>query len=399
MSNSERSINPARVHVVVGGQFGSEAKGHVAHRIIRREAAWRGSGIGVVSVRVGGPNAGHTAVDDNGVAWPLRTVPVGAVTTGVPCVISAGSEVEMPVLIQELDALASGGWDMAGRLFIDPEVTLIDSGHHAVESAELPGDSDHAEGGSLVARIGSTGKGIGAARAARAMRTAARLADAPDWIAVLGAYGVAVRDTGELLGGLLGAGAALVLEGTQGFGLGQHAGHYPYVTSQDCRAIDVLAQAGVNPWQLDRMLGGPRWNGDRMLQVWVVVRPYPIRVAGNSGPLRGETTWDDLDLPAEITTVTHKVRRVGLWDPELVRAAVLANGGGQGGPAWDSTVRLAFTMTDQVVPGLAGMNGRSELADDEKLMTQLGEWLMLAEKSGAPVALITTGPNTGIWIQ
>jgi adenylosuccinate synthase len=64
----------------------------------------------------------------------------------------------------------------------------------------------------------------------------------------------------------------------------------------------------------------------------MVIRCHPIRVAGDSGPLAGETTWEQIANEAglagdirEFTTVTAKVRRVGRFDPKIVRRAIQAN--------------------------------------------------------------------------
>ena len=46
------------VTVVVGGQFGSEGKGKVAHHFARTQKA-------SIVVRVGGTNSGHTVVTDS----------------------------------------------------------------------------------------------------------------------------------------------------------------------------------------------------------------------------------------------------------------------------------------------------------------------------------------------
>ena len=57
-----------------------------------------------------------------------------------------------------------------------------------------------------------------------------------------------------------------------------------------------------------------------------------VRVAGNSGPMANETTWDAIgaalgvtDDLTEFTTVTRKVRRVGEFDLAPVKAAFQAN--------------------------------------------------------------------------
>jgi adenylosuccinate synthase len=67
-------------------------------------------------------------------------------------------------------------------------------------------------------------------------------------------------------------------------------------------------------------------------EITLVLRAHPIRVAGNSGPLKGETSWAEIakgaGLPAdfhELTTATRKVRRVGTFDPELLRKAIEVN--------------------------------------------------------------------------
>ena len=139
------------------------------------------------------------------------------------------------------------------------------------------------------------------------------------------------------------------IEGTQGYGLGLHHPNYPQVTSSDCRAIDFMAMAGVSPWD----------TAVEDLQVWLVFRPYPIRVAGNSGPMLGETTWEQLGLAQERTTVTQKVRRVGHWDPKLARDAVYANGG----PS--EHLYLALTMADQLDASVSGVTEQYNLEKSE----------------------------------
>ena len=294
----------------------------------------------VVNVRVGGPNAGHSVVgrcpkecgqDDSGHhVWRLRQVPVAAVTNErASLVIAAGSEIDPGVLDREIEELDSAGYDASGRLLVDQSATVLTSDHVAEE-----------ENNDIQQRLGSTAKGIGSARADRIWRTAERVGDRDDIFAH-----VEVLDTAHQLEVFLRNDAAVVVEGTQGYALGLHTENYPFVTSGDCRAIDFLAQAGISPWQTS----GPYTDVD--LKVVVCLRPYPIRVAGNSGQLKGETSWDELGLPVEHTTVTQKIRRVGEWDAELAQAALRANGGPRAG-----VVYVALTMLDSVEPAVAGQN-------------------------------------------
>ena len=358
--------------VIVGGQFGSEAKGHVTAQVIRRSIA---NDQPVVNIRVAGPNAGHSARDDNDNMHAFRTIPIGLVSAN-PLVkghIAAGSEIDMDVLRAELRRMNEYGLPI--RLTIDPEVTLLEAQHKQTEAVK-----------DLVERIGSTGKGIGAARADRLLRGARRLGDAPDLVAELQAAGVGVE---ELNLGDLKGNTHVVIEGTQGFGLGLHTGFYPQCTSSDTRAIDFLAMAGISPWD-------PAFKYGKF-HVWVVLRPFPIRVAGNSGPLLGETTWDELGLPEERTTVTKKVRRVGAWDPILAWEAVRANGGAP-------VVRVALTMLDQVIPELEGISSKRELTNYFDKQTNLdlfitfSEWTERVLDTGAPLAMVTTSDDTAVWL-
>lgn len=347
-------IVKGKISVVVGAQFGSEGKGAVAARLATEAV---NPDRHVVAVRVAGPNAGHTVVDAKGLPWALRQVPVAAVSNPhATLIIAAGSEIDQEVLDSEVDALDKAGFEVSTRLVIDPQATILTAGHKAQEAAN-----------NLVGRIGSTGKGIGAARADRLMRTAQTWGDVhPEaWNG----------DSTALLHNYLLTGAHIVIEGTQGFGLGLHAGFYPKCTSSDTRAIDFLAMTGVMPW--DPAVGE--------FEVWAVARTFPIRVAGDSGPLAGETTWEQLGLMPELTTVTKKVRRVGEWDPDLVWRAVQANGGAP-------TVRLALTMVDYIYPEIANMDGP---VLGRVIPKDVLDYLsMIEDQTGARIGLVGTSAST-----
>lgn len=339
--------------VIVGGQYGSEAKGAATAGLIERNRHRP-----VYNVRVAGPNAGHTAYDKTGRAWPLRQVPVGAVADhpDVVCVIAAGSEIDPDVLISEVEQINDAGIKLA--LLIDPQATILDPEYRAAETAS-----------GLVSLIGSTGKGVGAARAARIMRIAETYGDwyARQDRATRDKVPAPWDDTAYLLQAVAaGPGRLVVIEGTQGYGLGLHAGHYPQCTSSDCRAIDFLSMAGISPWAASD------------LEILVCLRVYPIRVAGRSGPMKDETSWEALGLPEELTTVTRKVRRVGLWDGELAAAAIRAN----------PEARIHLSMLDQL-PGAVYRDG------DDPEITDVGwEFIARVEKdTGATVAVVGCGPR------
>lgn len=328
-----------KVQVVVGGQYGSEAKGAVAAHLAATAPTK------VMAIRTGGPNAGHTVYDDEGVRWPLRCLPTAAVSNpDAQLAIAAGSEVDFTVLEAEVTALEAAGHKVEHRLLIDAQATRLEP-HHIEQE----------QGSGLVERIGSTGKGIGAARADRIARQASlvggsvRVADrAYEWLE---------------------AGGDVLVEAAQGYGLGLHAGFYPHCTSGDCTAIDALAAAQITPWAAPV----------EAVEPWVVFRVYPIRVAGNSGPMHREVSWKALNLPPEYTTVTKKERRVGLWDVDLARAALRANGGG----------RVALMMLDQMDSSCAGATSPEELSIGATAMLRAFEGEL-----GRRVELVGTSPTT-----
>lgn len=357
-----------RLHVVVGGQYGSEAKGHVT--------GWLAKSPHVAAVaRIAGPNAGHTAYN-SGVGFALRQVPCAAVTNyDCRLIIAAGSEIDPEVLYHEINSLEAAGIPVRERLFVDPEATVIEPAHRETETA-------------LTSVIGSTGKGIGAARSDRIMRRACTWfqwlkgghseADA-DWLPNM-------APTAPMLYSALASDKDVIIEGTQGYGLGLHAGEYPFCTSSDCRAIDFLAMAGLSPWM-----------PEVELQVWPVFRTYPIRVAGNSGPMMRELTWEDLAartngyIQPERTTVTKKIRRIGEWDARLAFQAMLANGY----PAL--CINPVLTFVDYVFPDLADVDDRQVLDQHTALWHFIGE---IEQDLGggfgltAGLAAFTTGPDT-----
>ena len=117
----------------------------------------------------------------------------------------------------------------------------------------------------------------------------------------------------------LNKGERLIIEGTQGYGLSLlHSQHYPYVTSRDTTAAGFLSETGLSPLDVD--------------DVVLVLRAFPIRVSGNSGPLPQEINWDVIAAESgtglglsELTSVTRTVRRVARFEPDIVRQAIAAN--------------------------------------------------------------------------
>jgi len=300
---------------VVGGQFGSEGKGSIVGKIADRYA---------LHVRTGGPNAGHT-VYHKGRRWAMQTIPCGWVNPEALLILGRGAIVSPEILLREIEMLEQAGYSIYDRLYIDAYATTLTEEHHREEGGTE---------GVLHQRIGSTGEGVGAARHARLRRDDSQPLLASD---VLPKHGLEdlISDTVSLINGSIDAGYSVLLEGTQGSGLSLTHGPWPYVTTTDTNAGQLCVDAGISPLLLT--------------DVCLVVRTFPIRVAGNSGPLAREITWKEVSAIAkqpieERTTVTKKVRRVGHFDPDMVERAMTLN----------RPTCIALTFWDYLFPQDAG---------------------------------------------
>ena len=287
------------VSVVVGGQFGSEGKGKTTLELVRRAKENH-----VVVVRVGGSNSGHTGYTQKGKKYALRQLPAGCIDKNVDVVFPAGSYIDVDILLSEIALLDYP----RERIFISPYARVITKQHKLWEAQS-----------ELGASIGSTGRGVGAAVLASVARGSKNLA--LDSIDAQHSEHLTkfIHDTSDILRKWLGQGSRVIIEGSQGFGLSLlEGGYWPKATSRSTTASAALSEAGLSPLDVD--------------QVVMVIRSYPIRVAGDSGPLYGETTWEkiaqkqgqNLSLK-EYTTVTKKLRRVGEFDLEQVRHAMNVN--------------------------------------------------------------------------
>jgi adenylosuccinate synthase len=331
------------ISVVVGGQFGSEGKGKVAHRIACQEHA-------SIVVRVGGTNSGHTAIDDSGKTWALRQLPVSVLAPGTKAVLPAGSVIDPEIFVREVQALRLG----PERVIVSRYATVISDEDKQAEQAE-----------GLVDRIGSTGSGTGAALARRMSRHSGGAILASEH-SVLKEY---LGDASSIMREALSRKRLIVIEGSQGFGLSLlHGGYYPKATSRDTTAGTFIGEAGLSPRDVK--------------DITLVLRAHPIRVAGNSGPLKGETSWTEIARAAglpddyrELTTATRKVRRVGAFDPELVRRAIEVN----------NPTRIVLNHFDYVDTSI-----REGLIHDRAV-----EFLEKVERSiGRAIDWLGTGPAT-----
>src|SRR5437667_2623865 len=283
--------------VVVGGQYGSEGKGKVSAFITKQEDI-------DICVQCGGPNSGHSLVDEYGKTIVLRQLPTGFVNPRTRLLIPAGALIDPLVLQREIDFLKLP----PGRIGIDSKCFIIEEK-----------DREREEALGLYDRLSSTLCGVGAAQSRRVLRgeDARLVRDVNREHPWMSQY---LTDVSEEVNTALGRAKKVLIEGTQGFGLSlYHSDHYPKTTSRDTTAAGFLSEVGVSP----RLV----------TEIVVVFRTFPIRVAGEqAGPLREEITWEKLcgesGYPHPIeerTSVTNKIRRVARFDWELAHRCAQVN--------------------------------------------------------------------------
>ncbi len=341
-----------RIIVVVGLQYGSEGKGAIASYLAPSVS---------MGVRSGAANAGHTIYHQDR-KFIMRQIPSVWTNSSAKLVIGLGAIVSPDVLKKEIEEISQFS-EIKNRLRIDYRAHVITEEQILAEQ-----NTDLAE------RIGSTSatsrEGIGTAQADKVLRKSSCVqAMNVDWLRPY------LCDTVELINSHLGEDEwnSVLIEGTQGFGLSLEHGRFPFVTSRDTTAQAIAASVGVSIHNLDADIIG-------------VVRSYPIRVAGNSGPFgedSEEISWEELTRRAgakepitEITSVTHKIRRVAIFSEKEFLRACRAN----------RPTELAVTFADY-------LDWRCH--ENKRITRPVEDFIArLEELSGIPVTIVKTGPRT-----
>lgn len=415
--------------VVIGTQWGDEGKGKIVDWLTDKAQ-------GVVRFQ-GGHNAGHTLVIGNQ-KTALQLIPSGIMRPGVACYIGNGVVLSVPDLLKEIDKLEAAGVEVASRLKISEACPLILPYHVALDVAR---EVARGEG-----KLGTTGKGIGPAYEDKVARRAIRVADLlnearfaekllenldyhnfvltqylktqpvdyqktlDDALSNVPRLRPMVADVSSLLHSAHAEGKRLLFEGAQGSLLDVDHGTYPFVTSSNCVAGNAAAGAGVGPDMLHYVLG--------------ITKAYTTRVG--SGPFPAELPTDQgigkhlATVGQEFGTVTGRPRRCGWFDAALLKRSMQINGvSGISLTKLDVLdgveslkICVGYKMGDKTVdifpvgaedaarcePIYEEMPGWSTSTVGVKEMSELPPNALayikrLGELLGAPIAMISTGPE------
>jgi adenylosuccinate synthase len=319
--------------VVVGAQWGDEGKGKIVD--------WLSERADVIARFQGGHNAGHTLVV-NGVTYKLHALPSGVVRGGKLSVIGNGVVLDPWHLVKEIETVRAQGVE------INPKTLMIAENTPLI--LPVHGELDRAREAQIsVAKIGTTGRGIGPAYEDKVGRRAIRVADLADPTTLEArvdrlllhhntlrrGLGMKEVDRADLISQLTEiapeilkyaapvwkvlnekrkAGKRILFEGAQGALLDIDFGTYPFVTSSNVLAGQASAGTGIGPNSIDFVLG--------------IVKAYTTRVG--EGPFPTELFDDDGqrlgERGHEFGTTTGRKRRCGWFDAVLVRQTCATSG-------------------------------------------------------------------------
>ena len=342
--------------VLIGSQWGDEGKGKIIDVLTDK--------ADLVVRYQGGSNAGHTVIAE-GKKRVLRLIPSGILHDGKVCVIGNGVVMNPIDLIEEIETLRATGIEAKGRLFISTRTQMVMLYHRALDKAE---EAARAPG----KKIGTTGRGIGPAYAAKVSRTGLRCGDMlaegfldlvreqvndtnsklrmlknervdeGDSIEVPGCtikdyqldadelvatYKIVqeklapyVCDTVPMLHDAKKAGKSILLEGAQGTMLDIDFGTYPFVTSSNPTSGGACIGSGLSPRDIDCVVG--------------VIKAYTTRVGEGPFPTELYDAVDKQDPDGktmaerghEFGAVTKRPRRTGWYDAVIARYAQQVNG-------------------------------------------------------------------------
>lgn len=413
--------------VVLGTQWGDEGKGKIVD-LLTEDASY------VVRFQ-GGHNAGHTLVID-GVKTALHLIPSGILRPDVKCLIGNGVVLAPDALLKEIRMLEAQNVDVRERLLISLACPLILPYHVALDQAR-----EIARGNK---KIGTTGRGIGPAYEDKVSRRGLRLSDLAnpdrfserlatvmeyhnftlenyfkvdkvDFQSTLDqalAWGEEIlpmaADVSELLYQATKDSANVMFEGAQGTLLDIDHGTYPFVTSSNTTAGGAATGTGLGPLDLDYVMG--------------ITKAYTTRVG--SGPFPTELFCDVGNHLAvkgmEVGTTTGRARRTGWYDAVALRQAVHINSlsglcitkldvldgletvkicVAYKTPAGDVlTVPKDCDDLEKVEPVYEEMPGWSEttygVTQWDDLPQNARNYVQrLSEVTGAPVDIVSTGPD------
>ncbi|TSA25620.1 adenylosuccinate synthase [bacterium] len=319
------------VTVVLGALWGDEAKAKIVDALAEKMDA-------IVRFQ-GGCNAGHTVVHGD-TTYKFHIIPVGILDPSMICIIGNGVVVNLERLLQEIEEIESKSIHLSDRFFISSQahITLSIQTYLDELGEKLSGKQ----------AIGTTKSGIGPTYSDKAARLGLRMGDLIDkeyleyrlsnlinnkrdllgsWLenisfddSVEMLYDIGIQlkpfisNTPCMINKLIKENKNILFEGAQGTLLDIDFGTYPYVTSSNTTIGAALTGAGINPRNIDRIIG--------------VMKAYFTRVGNGPFPTELHDEIGDYirEKGHEYGTTTGRPRRCGWFDVVAARFSAMLNG-------------------------------------------------------------------------
>lgn len=323
--------------VIVDAFWGDSGKGKTcAHLATRMDAA--------LAVRAGvGTNAGASFTLPDGTLVKQRQLPTAWVNPRTRLAVGPGVLVHPETLLAEMER-----YGLRERTMIDPRCGLITAEDIATDRGDR----------FLRETVGTSGSGVGPARARYVNRTARQARHLDELVPMC--EDVAVETNARCA-----AGESVLIEGAQGTQLSVSFSYeYPCTTVKNCTAAAAIDDVGLNWRHLD--------------DVVLVVKAMPTRVG--EGPLPYEMTYEEAEARgiAEYGVNTGRPRRKAhRIDDKLLAYACMLNG----------PTQIALTFTDHYDPAMKGVTTAAAITPSIRALIRHVE-----KVADAPVTLLDTGP-------
>jgi len=274
-----------KADVVIGAQYGDEAKGKIAHHLCKS-----GGYTHVIRFN-GGCNAGHT-IYHKGKKFITHHIPCG-VFYDVHSIIGPGCVVDPERFFKEIEELEEAGIPAEALVSIAKNAHVITDEHREEDGKD--------------STIGTTKRGNGPAYRDKYARKGVRAEE-------MECFKEYLIDVYEELHSK--PNTKVLLEGAQGFGLDIDHGDYPYVTSSHCTAASALLN-GIPPQAVNRI-----WGVAKIYETYVGAKKFEsdddvFKIIRNIGKEYGATTgrprqcnwldWDFLEKSVRMNGVTDLV--------------------------------------------------------------------------------------------
>jgi len=319
---------------IIGAQWGDEGKGKVVDYLSQK--------MDFVVRYNGGPNAGHTVVNEYG-EFRLHLVPAGIFNSKIISIVGNGVAIDPKILVDEIEDLRKKGISCQN-------LRISDKAHLILPWHILLDEQQEKERGTN--EIGTTKRGIGPVFSDKVGRFGLRAGDFLDEKELSEKLSLSYERAKNLLGeklSLLNSSfdalrkemlgyrtyllpyiaqtefilweaiakkKKILLEGAQGVLLDVDFGTYPDVTSSACISASACQGSGIPPKELNEIIG--------------VVKAYTTRVGAKEQSFPTEMP---LELASELRekaneygATTGRPRRCGWLDGFLLKYAAKING-------------------------------------------------------------------------